>query len=275
VHPEEAPAASLIDPSVVHPARRYNYLLGGKDNFAADRDSGDALLRVFPTIRAAALANRQFMVRAVHYVAGAGVRQFLDIGTGIPAPDNTHEVAQAVAPESRVVYVDNDPIVMAHARALLTSSPEGRTAYLQADVREGAEILRHPTVTGTLDLNQPVALVLVAVLHFLDPSTDAHALVAELMAGLPSGSYLILSHATNDFSRPELRPAIREALGRSPIYVRTAADMARFFTGMTMVDPGITIAEPGISMVSHWRAESEPELSPVDTSIYAAVGRKP
>jgi len=180
-----------LDTTVAPPARRYNYWIGGKDHFAADRESGEAILAAFPAARAAALENRAFLRRAVTYLtAEAGVRQFLDIGTGIPAPDNTHEVAQAIAPESRVVYVDNDPIVLTHARALLSSSPQGATAYLEEDLHDFPKILEHPEVTGTLDLTQPVALLLVAVLHFVHDEDDPYEMVAGLLDGLPVGSYL-------------------------------------------------------------------------------------
>jgi hypothetical protein len=178
-----------IDTSVPHPARRYNYWLGGKDHFQADRDSGDAIAELFPTVRAAALANRAFMRRAVTYVARQGVRQFLDIGTGIPAPNNTHEVAQAINPDTHVVYVDNDPIVMSHARALLTSREGGLTAYLEADLRDYEEILNHPDVRRVLDLGQPVGLLLVAILHFLVDADDPAGIVAARTAGSgPSAS---------------------------------------------------------------------------------------
>src|SRR4029453_885555 len=158
-----------IDTSVPHPARRYNYLLGGKDNFAADRAAGDELARMFPTVRIAAVENRRFLQRATRFLTEeAGIRQFLDIGTGLPTADNTHEVAQRIAPDSRVVYVDNDPMVMAHARALLTSTPQGRTTYIEADLRSPEAILADPELRETLDLGEPVALMLVAVLHFID-----------------------------------------------------------------------------------------------------------
>ena len=177
-----------IDTTVPHPARRYNYWLGGKDNFQADRESGDAMAAAFPTIRTSALENRRFLQRAVGYLAReAGIRQFLDIGTGIPTANNTHEVAQAVAPESRVVYVDNDPIVLAHARALLTSSPEGATAYIDADLRDPEKILAHPELQRTIDLSQPVGLMLVAVLHFVPDGDDPYALVRRLLDALPAG----------------------------------------------------------------------------------------
>src|SRR5690242_16640062 len=180
--------ASRLDTSVPHPARRYNYWLGGKDNFAADRESGDAVVKLFPSIRTAAIENRAFLRRAVTLLAGElGIRQFLDIGTGLPTADNTHEVAQRVAPDSRVVYVDNDPLVMVHARALLTAAPgAGPTDYVEADVRSPEHILRE--AAKLLDFDRPVALMLVAVLHFLADEEDPHGIVRRLLGALPPGS---------------------------------------------------------------------------------------
>ncbi|MFF5173403.1 SAM-dependent methyltransferase [Micromonospora sp. NPDC000089] len=264
-----------IDTSVVHPARRYNYWLGGKDNFQADRESGDAMAAAFPTIRTSALENRRFLRRAVdHLVREAGIRQFLDIGTGIPTADNTHEVAQRVAPEARVVYVDNDPIVLAHARALLTSSAEGATAYIDADLREPERILAHPDLARTIDRSRPVALMLVAVLHFVADGEDPYTTVARLLDALPSGSYLVATHATYEYLPPEVaEQAKAAALGNSPhgmIYLRGMADFARFFTGLEPVEPGLT-------SVAEWRAGDEPQPRPTvaEVSMYGGVARKP
>ncbi|RGC69146.1 S-adenosyl methyltransferase [Micromonospora sp. MW-13] len=264
-----------IDTSVAHPARRYNYWLGGKDNFQADRDSGDALAEVFPTIRVTALENRRFLQRAVRYLAReAGVRQFLDIGTGIPTADNTHEVAQAVAPHTRVVYVDNDPIVLAHARALLTSAPEGATAYIDADLRDPEKLLTHPDLRRTIDLGQPVALMLVAVLHFLPDPDEPYALVRRLLDALPPGSHLAASHATYDHLpaqvAEEARAATRNGGEYGAIYLRDLADFTRFFDGLEVVEPGIVSA-------AEWRADAEPQPRPSagDVSLYGAVARKP
>ncbi|SCF24450.1 S-adenosyl methyltransferase [Micromonospora mirobrigensis] len=273
--PATAPHPSdRIDTSVAHPARRYNYWLGGKDNFQADRDSGDAMAARFPTIRTSALENRRFLRRAVgHLAREAGIRQFLDIGTGIPTADNTHEVAQAVAPDSRVVYVDNDPIVLAHARALLTSSPEGATAYLDADVRDPERILRHPDLLRTLDLSRPVALMLVAVLHFVPDADDPYAAVTRLLDALPPGSYLAASHATHEYLPPHIAEEARAAAkGGGPhgmINLRTRKEFTRFFEGLELVEPGIT-------SVAQWRADDEPQPRPsvVDVSMYGAVARK-
>ncbi|MEV4846636.1 SAM-dependent methyltransferase [Micromonospora matsumotoense] len=264
-----------IDTSVAHPARRYNYWLGGKDNFQADRDSGDAMAAAFPTIRTAALENRRFLQRAVaHLAREAGVRQFLDIGTGIPTANNTHEVAQAIAPDARVVYVDNDPIVLAHARALLTSAAEGATAYIDADLRDPEKILHHPDLRRTLDLGQPVALMLVAILHFVGEAEDPYGVVRRLLAELPPGSYLAASHATYDQLPPDVAEAARVATrdGNPPggINLRSRDDFARFFDGLEVV-------EPGVVSVAQWRAETEPQPRPTvdEVSMYGAVARKP
>jgi hypothetical protein len=259
-----------FDTGVAHPARRYNYWLGGKDNFAADRESGDLLAKSYPAARIAARANRAFLRRAVGFLAGeAGVRQFLDIGTGLPTADNTHEVAQRIAPESRIVYVDNDPMVMAHARALLTSTPEGRTRYLEEDLRNPEKILAD---LGVLDLDQPVALMLIAVVHFLADQPAAVGLVRTLVDALPSGSYLTMSCATTDFLTPEIAANWDEALrtGRSDVYPRRRAEFAEFFAGLDLVDPGIVA-------VGEWRPDPDAEErpTPLEASIFGAVARKP
>ncbi|WP_200216220.1 SAM-dependent methyltransferase [Micromonospora coerulea] len=270
VHPSDR-----IDTSVPHPARRYNYWLGGKDNFQADRESGDALAERFPTIRISALENRRFLQRAVgHLARSAGIRQFLDIGTGIPTADNTHEVAQAIDPTARVVYVDNDPIVLAHARALLTSSAQGATAYIDADLRDPDRILGHPDLRRTLDLSQPVALMLVAVLHFVPDGDDPYGVVTRLLDALPSGSYLAASHVTYDYLPPQLAEEARGAArGGGPhgvINLRGLDEFSRFFDGLEVV-------EPGIRSVAEWRAEGEPQPRPsvVEVSMYGGVARKP
>ncbi|MGW1057354.1 SAM-dependent methyltransferase [Micromonospora rubida] len=264
-----------FDTSVPHPARRYNYWLGGKDNFAVDRQSGDRIAAAYPAIRTLARENRAFLQRAVRYLAAeAGVRQFLDIGTGIPTADNTHEVAQAVAPESRVLYADNDPMVLAHARALLTSSRAGATAYLDADLRDPERILAADELRRTLDLSRPVALLLVAVVHFLTDADRPYEAVGRLVEALPSGSYLALSHVTIDLMPAEVvarmnvelaaRTVQREAVPRS------RAEFARFFDGLELV-------EPGVVPVTQWRAEvPESERPPLaEASIYGGVARKP
>jgi hypothetical protein len=261
-----------LDSSVPHPARRYNYWLGGKDNFAADRQSGDELEAMFPTVRKGAVANREFLQRAVGYLAlEAGIRQFLDIGTGLPTADNTHEVAQRVDPRSRVVYVDNDPLVMVHARALLTSSPEGETAYLEADLRGPESILADPMLRATLDLTQPVALMLIAVLHFIPGRDQAQPIVDKLLAALPPGSYLAATSATLDFSAPE-DAALYERLledGRADVWTRGEAEFTALFDGLELVEPGVVPA-------SEWRPESgAPTLPRAEINVWSGVARKP
>jgi hypothetical protein len=258
-----------FDTGAAHPARRYNYWLGGKDNFAADRESGDVLAKSYPAARIAARANRAFLGRAVeHLAAGAGIRQFLDIGTGLPTADNTHEVAQRVAPESRIVYVDNDPMVMAHARALLTSTAEGETRYLEEDLRDPARILESLEI---LDRREPIGLILVAVVHFLADQEQARQIVRTLVDALPSGSYLTMSCATTDFLTPQLKANWDESLrsGRSDVHPRTRSEFAEFFTGLDLIDPGIVA-------VSQWRPDPDAEEKPttVEASIFGAVARK-
>jgi hypothetical protein len=257
-----------FDTSVAHPARRYDYWLGGKDNFAADRASGDAIVEVFPTIRVTAVENRRFLGRAVAFLAGeAGVDQFLDIGTGIPAADNTHEVAQRVNPAARVVYVDNDPIVLAHARALLTSHPHGVTAYIDADLRDPGSIIDDPALTSTLDLSRPVALMLVAVMHFVPDQNQPHDLVRRLTAALPAGSYLVLSHATGDFVHSGTVDEGRAILGPQ-FRFRTREEVARFFDGHDLVPPGLV-------PVPEWRPveDGTPRADAADVSMWAGVAK--
>ncbi|MET1005109.1 MAG: SAM-dependent methyltransferase, partial [Propionibacteriaceae bacterium] len=241
----------------------------GKDNFQADRDAAEAIAAVFPHIRTAARENRAFMQRAVGFLAGeAGVRQFLDIGTGLPTAHNVHDVAQGIAPESRIVYVDNDPLVLTHARALLTSSEQGATAYIDADVRNPEKILVDPAVRETLDWSQPVALLLVAVLHFIEDAEDPYAIVSRLVAELPPGSYLVLSHATFDPLDPETIAAMNAVNeGIKPRFSpRTLSEVSRFFGDLD-------ILEPGIVSVSDWRPGAGPRPSPAEATGYGAVAR--
>ncbi len=256
-----------IDTSVPHPARRYDYWLGGKDNFAADRQSGDAIEAAFPTIRLAVLENRRFLGRAVGFLArDAGVDQFLDIGTGIPSAGNTHEVAQRFNPSARVVYVDNDPIVLAHARALLTStSPAGVTAYIDADLRDPDSILGDPALTSTLDLSRPVALMFVSVLHFLGADDDPYATVGRLLDALPAGSHLVISHGTFDYMTPEVAAIARAS---DPLlHPRSLEEVARFFDGLDLIPPGLVPS-------SEWHAEHEPQPRPpvADVAMYGGIG---
>ena len=261
-----------IDLSKPHPARMYDYFLGGKNHFAADREAAEKALATAPSGISAARENRAFLGRAVRYLAGqTGIRQFLDIGSGLPATGNVHEVAQETAPSARVVYVDNDPLVLAHARALLTSSPEGRTGYIHADLRSPSEILSHPTVRDLLDFGQPAALVLAAVLHFLPDSDKPGDIVAALLAALPSGSYLVASHLT-----AEHIPAANVSAGRKvyeqariPLQARDSDEFARLaFSGLTLVPPGVVL-------VSEWRRDSSgPRPTPDQVNIYGGVARK-
>ena len=262
----EAPA---FDTSVAHSARVYDYWLGGKDNFAADRAAGEQVIEVRPAIRTDVQANRAFLGRAVRCLAGeAGIRQFLDIGTGLPSASNTHEVAQSVAPDARIVYVDNDPIVLAHARALLTSTPEGCTSYLEADLREPAKILA--AAAETLDFGLPVAIMLVAVLHHIPDSDDPYGIVARLRDAVPSGSYLVISHAASDISPTEMAEMIRrmnEHLAEGNHVARPRDVVAQFFADVDLV-------EPGVVKVTQWRPASA-VAAQTPTSLWGGVGRKP
>ena len=253
-----------------HSARMYDYYLGGKDNFPADRETAERTLAAFPTARTGAQQNRAFMHRAVRYLAGeVGIRQFLDIGTGIPTSPNLHEIAQQVAPDTRVVYADNDPIVLVHARALLASSAEGRTAYLDADIRNVEAILTSAELRGTIDLTQPVVLSLLAILQFIPDSDDPHGLVQRLLRELPTGSYLVLSNPTVDFSPVDGERAAQIYRSRGVTFEpRDRAEVASFFEGLDLV-------EPGIQPVHRWRADSAvPDLTDAEVSIYGGVARK-
>ena len=216
-----------FDARVAHPARVYDYWLGGKDNFEADRVAGEATIAAYPAIRASARANRAFLARTVRYLAAEiGIRQFLDIGTGLPTANNTHEVAQAVAPESRIVYVDNDPLVLSHARALLTSSPEGVTAYLDADLRDTDRILK--LAADTLDFSRPVAIMLLAILHYIPDLDQAQQIVARLVSAVPSGSYLVISHAASDISPEAMAEMFRRITSTCPRTASTSGAPTRW-----------------------------------------------
>ncbi|GIE91596.1 SAM-dependent methyltransferase [Actinoplanes regularis] len=262
---------SRLDTTVANPARRYDYWLGGKDNFAADRESGDAIEAVYPAIRTAAVENRMFLRRAVRYLATeAGIRQFLDIGTGLPTAENTHQVAQEINPTSRIVYVDNDPLVLAHARALLTSQPAGRTAYIEADLREPAEIFNAEELVDILDLREPVALLLVAVMHFVPDDEQAYTVVKTLTNALPADSCLVVSHATYDFLPADIADVFtaKSLPGAGDFTGRSREQFLRFFDGLDLI-------APGAEMVSQWRPESSSASPPKPVSVYGAVARKP
>jgi hypothetical protein len=261
----------VIDSTKAHSARVYDYYLGGKDNYAPDRQTGERASQSWPAVRTAVRENRAFLGRAVEYlVAEAGIRQFLDIGTGLPSANNVHEVAQSVAPDSRIVYVDNDPIVLAHARALLTSSDEGRTAYIQADLREPEKILANPVVRENLDFSQPIALILVAILHFVPDEFDPAGIVATLLDALPSGSYLVASHVTPEHDAAGVEGLVRSYReGGIPAQVRTAAE----FRELALA--GLELVEPGLVLVSEWRRPPDgPSPRPEDVNWYGAIGRK-
>ncbi|KAB8195965.1 SAM-dependent methyltransferase [Nonomuraea phyllanthi] len=256
-----------INPNIPHSARVYDYWLGGKDNFEADRRVAEQTLAAVPSVRESARNNRAFLGRAVRHLTRLGIRQFLDLGTGIPTQGNTHEVAQAEAPDARVVYVDNDPIVMTHARALLTSTPEGRTAYIEADAREPGAVLDHPDVRATLDFTQPIGLVMVAILMHIADEDDPAGLVKAYADALAPGSYLVLSHLTLDLAPKETTDAYlaatsRQAMHRTP---RTGEQIARYFDGFDLV-------EPGLVAVSEWH--DTPLFPDSPAWMYAGVGRK-
>jgi S-adenosyl methyltransferase len=260
-----------INTNEVSPARIYDYWLGGKDNFPVDRDAGEAVLEVFPEMRRGVQANRALLGRMVRYLAGeAGIQQFLDIGTGLPTKDNTHEVAQRVTPEARIVYVDNDPLVMVHARALLQSSPQGVTKYVEADLRDPDKILEG--AAATLDFNEPVAVTTLMILMLIHDADDPYGIIGKLMGALPSGSFLAISHPAGDVDSGKIDAAyerLRELMGEPPI-LRSHAEIARFFEGLEMVDPGLV-------QLHRWRPDPDDAESVLhyDVPAYAGVGRKP
>jgi hypothetical protein len=258
-----------FDVNVAHQARMYDYVLGGKDNYAADRAAMDAALKVWPDMAYGARANRAFLGRAVRYLAGvAGIRQFLDIGTGIPTAGNTHEVAQAIAPETRVVYVDYDPVVLAHARALLDSSEQGATEYIDADLRDTDKIL---TQAGhLLDFSQPVAVTMLSILHAIPDADDPWAIVATVMDAVPSGSYLAISTSAGDLLGPQALRRLQDTWKGSvqqQLAFRDREQVARFFVGTDLVDPGLV-------PVDEWRAEPG-TVGAGNSAMWAGVGRKP
>jgi len=263
------PAGTGIDTTVPHSARIWNYWLGGKDNYAVDREAGDQYKEIFPGIAVVARTSRAWLTRAVRYLAAeAGMRQFLDIGTGLPTADNTHQVAQRVAPESKIVYVDNDPLVLAHARALLTSTPEGATDYIHADMHDPAAIIAG--AGQTLDFGQPIAITMLGVLwHVLD-NDEAYAIVNRLLQAMPSGSYLALNHPTLEVTGEKMATAIRywNEYGTPPGTHRTPAELTQFFDGMDLV-------EPGVVSITRWRPEATSSGEPEEIDQFGGVGRKP
>jgi hypothetical protein len=265
VEPTPPPA---LDTTVAHSARVYDYWLGGKDNFAVDREAAERVIQVRPAIRSDVRANRAFLGRAVRYLArDAGIRQFLDIGTGLPSANNTHEVAQSVAPTSRVVYVDNDPIVLVHARALLTSRPEGATAYLQDDLHDPAKILND--AAETLDFDQPVAIMLVAILHHIPDAEDPCGIIAQLRDAVPSGSHLVISQLASDIHKEAVAEVARRYNEMVPAGQkrRTREEVERFFDGFDVVEPGIT-------QTPMWRPDPPQPIMAGPVPMWAGVGRK-
>jgi hypothetical protein len=257
-----------FDTTVAHSARVHDYWLGGKDNFAADRAAGDAVIAAYPGIVMSVRANRAFLARAVRFLAAeAGIRQFLDIGTGIPTANNTHEVAQSVASDCRVVYVDYDPIVLTHARTLLVGAPEGVTDYVDADLRDPQAILEH--AARTLDLSRPVAVMLIAIMHLIVDEADPYGIVRQLMAAVPAGSYLALSQVASDIEPEQMAEAARRynRLAHETQRHRNRAEVTRFFDGLDLI-------EPGLVPVQQWRPGSEMEAR-ARSAMWGGVARKP
>jgi S-adenosyl methyltransferase len=256
-----------FDRTVPQTARIWNYWLGGKDNYLLDRQVGEQILEAFPAIVENARASRAFLGRAVTYLAGeAGVRQFLDIGTGLPTANNTHEVAQRVAPESRIVYVDNDPIVLAHARALLTSTPEGATAYIDADLRDPDKILQE--AARTLDFTQPIAIMLMGILGHIPDDGEAQSIVKRLLGAVCSGSYLTMNDGSDTSEEVVEAARIWNESANPTYHLRSPDRIARFFDGLELVEPGV-VSPP------RWRPEPSPSGPPAEIDSFCGVGRKP
>jgi S-adenosyl methyltransferase len=256
-----------LDTGVAHPARVYDYWLDGKDNFAADREVGEQTLQAFPDLANNIRSHRAFLRRAVRYLARTeGIRQFLDVGTGLPSGENVHEVAQQVAPSSRIVYVDNDPIVLSHAEALLTSTSEGACAYLDADLHDTGKILAQ--AVGTLDFARPVAVLLLAILQFIPDTDGPYQIVAQLMDAVPPGSFLVISNPTADFSPEQAADSIRRYNDKVVVsaILRTREQTLRFFAGLDLV-------EPGLVATSKWRPDSEREAAS-SSGAWAGIARK-
>lgn len=270
---EGSPAAGReqlpdFDISQPHTARFWNYLLGGKDNYPVDRAAAEQILAIAPGFRDAARAVRGFLARAVrHLVSEVGIRQFLDIGTGLPTANNTHEVAQETVPDCRIVYVDNDPLIMAHARALLTSTPEGATDYVYADLRDLDTVLRE--AARTLDFTQPIGLMLLGILNHIMDTAEAHAIVNQLLDSLPSGSYLVVSHPTTEIDADVMLEVVRrwnQGGGTPPVVFRDRHELTRFFDRLELL-------EPGVVSCSLWRPEPHKFGAPAAVYEFGGVGR--
>ena len=254
---------------VAQPARVYDYWLGGKDNFQADRIAGEETIAAYPAIRSSARSNRAFLARTVSYLAGVhGIRQFLDIGAGLPTAPNTHEVAQSIQPASRVVYADSDPMVLSHARALLASGPQGVIACVEADLRDTDTILKG--AARILDFTRPVAILLIAVLHFIPDADDPYAVVARLMDAVPSGSYLVIAHAAADIA-PEASAEMARRynqMASATVTPRTRDQVARFFTGLDLLPPGLV-------PINQWALTGHIDATTGALVGYSAIARKP
>jgi hypothetical protein len=257
-----------IDTTTAHTARIWNYWLGGKDYYPVDREVGDQIRQLHPGIGDYARADRAFLRRSVRYLAGQeGIRQFLDVGTGLPTADNTHQVAQAVAPQSRIVYVDNDPLVLVHARALLTSTAEGACDYVDADLRDPGKILTE--AARTLDLSKPVAITMLGVVIFIGDDDEAYGIVRRFMEAVPSGSYLALSHTITSPAMPDVDAAVAfwNEHGTPKLTQRTPEQITRFFDGLELL-------EPGVVSCSRWRPEVVGSREPDEVAMFGGVGRK-
>ena len=263
---DPTPEGVTLDTSVAHPARVYDYWLGGKDNFAADREAAEQVIAANPTVLPGVQANRAFLGRAVRYLAAeAGIRQFLDLGTGLPTAQNTHQVAQEIAPDSRIVYVDNDPIVLAYARALLTSAPEGATAYVPSDIRDTGKVLAG--AAETLDLSRPVAVMALMVLQYIPDRDDPWGIIGRVLESLPPGSYLTVSDTVRDIDTGRVTEGtarLNQRMGPTQLTLRTRPDFERFFDGLEMV-------EPGVVPLPEWHGPGSEYPIP----CYAGMGRKP
>jgi O-methyltransferase involved in polyketide biosynthesis len=257
-----------LDTTVPHSARLWNYWLGGKDNFAVDREVADQILAMVPEMVTSARADREFLGRVVRQLAGVeGIRQFLDIGTGIPTANNTHEVAQRVAPQCRIAYIDNDPLVLAHARALLTSHPQGATDYVDADLRDPDKIL--DAAARTLDFGRPIAVMMLGILNFIPDNAEAAAIVNRILAGCAPGSFLAISHPTTEINGEVMTEALRlwNEGPAAKMVLRSRDELVPFFDGLELLDPGLVTC-------SRWRPDPQTDTVPVEVAHYGGVGRK-
>jgi hypothetical protein len=256
------------DTTVAHPARVYNYWLGGKNNFEADREVGEQTKEAYPGIVTGVRAQREFLASAVRYLVGSGVRQFLDLGTGLPVANNTHEVAQSLAPQTRVVYVDNDPMVLAHARALLTSAPEGACAYLDADIRDTDGVLR--AASGLLDFSQPIGVMLIGILHLIPDSDDPAGIIARLVSAVPAGSWLAIAHPASDVAADQVATMTSRYNQRvsTAATLRTHAEISAFFAGTDLLPPGVV-------QYQQWHPAEPARDAEGEVAAYCGLGRKP